>query len=143
MHFPEKYAHIARYVAFTILFSLSHVLLLSSMNASRVCSTASEAIQFIGLIDELATNIAVERGLTEGVLGVSSVGAQALQLTEQRLKTSQSEQNLRDFTPEYIDAAFVKKVLNTFWAKLGQGKWCTVQWMPCSVMRCHLSVIPV
>lgn len=120
MHFPEKYAKLIRYMAFTILFFFIARFAFELYERKESLVKANEALEFIALMDDLATNIALERGLTEGVLGASALDVQSLQLQEQRTKTNQTIQALKQFTPEYIDPAFIKKMLNTFWQRLEQ-----------------------
>ncbi len=64
---------------------------------STAIARTESAVDLIILLDNLSRNLAIERGLTAGVIGALGVGVQAEALINQRQLTDTAEQNLNDF----------------------------------------------
>ena len=64
-----------------------------------------EIVQIISLYDNVAHNLAVERGLTAGVIGAKGQGPQVQALKEQRTVSDQNIQALSSYQPRFIDKA--------------------------------------
>ncbi len=69
-----------------------------------------EAITLTLLYDNLAHNLAVERGLTAGVLGSKGKPQQVEKLKQHRLKADHHIAEFRAFSPQYIDASFAQRI---------------------------------
>lgn len=79
-----------------------------------------ETVKLILLYDNLAHNLALERGLTAGVLGSKGQGPQVEQLTKQRSETDRHTQALQGFTPDYISQPLVAKLKDDVSAQLAR-----------------------
>ncbi|WP_315972466.1 methyl-accepting chemotaxis protein [Vibrio mangrovi] len=79
-----------------------------------------ETVRFILLFDNLAHNLAVERGLTAGVLGSKGKGAQVEALQKQRLVVNQQINNLRQFTPQFLPGHLAEKLRSDVNEQLNQ-----------------------
>ncbi|MFV0448041.1 MAG: methyl-accepting chemotaxis protein [Vibrio sp.] len=69
-----------------------------------------ESVQLILLYDNLAHNLALERGLTAGVLGSKGQGAQVEALKKQRTQSDAQIQALQNFAATNIAKAFADKI---------------------------------
>ncbi|MDC5807311.1 methyl-accepting chemotaxis protein [Vibrio europaeus] len=69
-----------------------------------------EVIQLTLLYDNLAHNLAVERGLTAGVLGSKGAQEQVAKLKEQRKNADQHIAAFNAFKPEYISSELTNKL---------------------------------
>lgn len=82
-----------------------------------------ELIKLTLLYDNLAHNLAVERGLTAGVLGSKGAAEQVAKLKEQRSKADQHIAAFKAFKPQYLSASLVQKLkqdLDTELASISQ-----------------------
>ncbi|RQW64858.1 methyl-accepting chemotaxis protein [Vibrio viridaestus] len=77
-----------------------------------------EVVEFALRADELAHNLAVERGLTAGVIGSKGAGAQIEQLKVQRKIVDDKISLLREFKPQYLDNAFIQSLNQTIYEEL-------------------------
>lgn len=69
-----------------------------------------EVIQLTLLYDNLAHNLAVERGLTAGVLGSKGAAEQVKKLQEQRSKADQHIRAFKSFSPEFLPLPLVESL---------------------------------
>lgn len=69
-----------------------------------------ETVQLILLYDNLAHNLALERGLTAGVLGSKGQGAQVEALKKQRMQSDSHVQALLSFQPSYTSVSLSNKI---------------------------------
>ncbi|NOH79289.1 chemotaxis protein [Vibrio sp. RE86] len=69
-----------------------------------------EVIQLTLLYDNLAHNLAVERGLTAGVLGSKGAAEQVKKLQEQRSKADQHIRSFKSFSPEFLPLPLVESL---------------------------------
>ncbi|NOH98835.1 methyl-accepting chemotaxis protein [Vibrio sp. 99-70-13A1] len=69
-----------------------------------------EAVQLVALYDNLAHNIAVERGLSAGVLGSKGNPTQVSNLNKQRKIADKHINALLQFTPEYLSQELTQKL---------------------------------
>lgn len=79
-----------------------------------------ETVQLILLYDNLAHNLAVERGLTAGVLGSQGKGPQVKQLRRQRAESDRHVQALLNYAPHNIDARLVNNLKSDVAQQLAQ-----------------------
>lgn len=79
-----------------------------------------ETVQLILLYDNLAHNLALERGLTAGVLGSKGQGAQVEQLNKQRIESDKHAQALLNFNPQYINTNLADKLKSDVAKQLAQ-----------------------
>jgi methyl-accepting chemotaxis protein len=91
-----------------LIFAVSNIMELSKQ--VDLTKQDKEAVQLILLFDNLAHNLAVERGLTAGVLGSQGKGAQVAALKKQRGVANQQINNLQQFTPQYLSRELVNKL---------------------------------
>lgn len=89
-------------VPLLIAVFLSVELFLSQKTTVDQAHRDQEIIQLTLLYDNLAHNLAVERGLTAGVLGSKGASEQVNKLSEQRQKADQHIRAFKAFNPEYI-----------------------------------------
>ncbi len=69
-----------------------------------------ETVQLILLYDNLAHNLALERGLTAGVLGSKGQGAQVEALKKQRVQSDSHVKALLNFQPSYTPISLSNKI---------------------------------
>ncbi len=82
----------------------------------------SETIKLVLLYDDLAHNLAVERGLTAGVLGSKGNPKQVEALQKQRANTDARIAALQQYTPEYLLPAFTNSLADDVFSQLSQIK---------------------
>ncbi|NVC61776.1 chemotaxis protein [Vibrio sp. 05-20-BW147] len=87
---------------------------------AKMSEVDREAIQLVILFDNLAHNLAVERGLTAGVLGSKGNAEQVSALQLQRGKADQAIDALRSFKSEQLDNAFVSTLISDISQQLSQ-----------------------
>ncbi|MGF1767000.1 methyl-accepting chemotaxis protein [Enterovibrio makurazakiensis] len=76
----------------------------------------AEVVELFNLLDNVAHNFAVERGLTAGVIGSNGEAEQVQKLVNHRPKADAAQMGLLSFSPEYIDTAIwntISSDLNT------------------------------
>lgn len=69
-----------------------------------------ETVKLILLYDNLAHNLALERGLTAGVLGSKGQGPQVEQLRKQRSETDTHVKALQSFSPVTVNPVLANKL---------------------------------
>lgn len=69
-----------------------------------------ETVHVMSLYDNVAHNLALERGLTAGVVGAKGQGPQVQALKEQRKVSNAQIQALVSYKTQYIDAAFTDRL---------------------------------
>ncbi|OEF09971.1 methyl-accepting chemotaxis protein [Aliivibrio logei] len=69
-----------------------------------------EAVSLFNLLDNVAHNFAVERGITAGYLASQGKSGNS-KLIEQRKKSDSAEQALRNFTPDFLEKTIVSSLL--------------------------------
>ena len=69
-----------------------------------------EAVSLFNLLDNVAHNFAVERGITAGYLASQGKSGNS-KLIEQRKKSDTAEQALRNFTPNFLEKTIVSSLL--------------------------------
>lgn len=79
-----------------------------------------EVIQLTLLYDNLAHNLAVERGLTAGVLGSKGAAEQVKKLQEQRSKADQHIRVFKSFSPEFLPLPLVESLKNDLEVELNK-----------------------
>jgi methyl-accepting chemotaxis protein len=79
-----------------------------------------ESVELILIYDDLAHNLAVERGLTAGVLGSRGQGAQVDSLNKQRVIVDQQVQRFTQFTPAQLSSVFYQKMSSAVTQQLSQ-----------------------
>lgn len=79
-----------------------------------------EVIQLTLLYDNLAHNLAVERGLTAGVLGSKGAAEQVKKLQEQRSKADQHIRAFKNFSPEFLPLPLVESLKNDLEVELNK-----------------------
>lgn len=79
---------------------------------SRVTSAEhdQETVKLILLYDNLAHNLALERGLTAGVIGAKGQGPQVETLKKQRQESDVHIAALLSFTPSYLDSSVTNQL---------------------------------
>lgn len=113
---------------FTTLAVIPLILALSmavelSLNQKATVEQANkdkEIIQLTLLYDNLAHNLAVERGLTAGVLGSKGANEQVTKLKEQRTKADQHISAFKAFQPQYISTDLANKLKQSLLSELSQ-----------------------
>lgn len=83
-------------------------------------SKNSETVQLIVLYDNLAHNLAVERGLTAGVLGSKGKGQQVEALNKQRSVVDEKVANLRQFKSQFVDVNLVSALSEQILSELSK-----------------------
>ncbi|MDW6004880.1 methyl-accepting chemotaxis protein [Vibrio mangrovi] len=101
-----------------LIFAISNILEMSKQ--VDLTKQDKETVRFILLFDNLAHNLAVERGLTAGVLGSKGKGAQVEALQKQRLVVNQQINNLRQFTPQFLPGHLAEKLRSDVNEQLNQ-----------------------
>ena len=79
-----------------------------------------EVIQLTLLYDNLAHNLAVERGLTAGVLGSKGAAEQVKKLQEQRSKADQHIRAFKNFSPKFLPLPLVESLKNDLEVELSK-----------------------
>ncbi|EOA6603603.1 methyl-accepting chemotaxis protein [Vibrio vulnificus] len=87
---------------------------------AKMSEVDREAIQMVILFDNLAHNLAVERGLTAGVLGSKGNPDQVAALGQQRGKADQAIAALRSYKPELLNSTFVNMLVSDITQQLSQ-----------------------
>lgn len=96
-----------------ILFTVLGVQeVISSRTQVEQSLRTEEAMEAFSLLDGVAHNFAVERGLTAGFLGSKGDAGIKDKLNNQRLKADNAQNALQRFSPEYIDTALWNKAVN-------------------------------
>ncbi|MCG9725828.1 methyl-accepting chemotaxis protein [Vibrio brasiliensis] len=93
---------------------------LSQKNTVEQANTDKEIIQLTLLYDNLAHNLAVERGLTAGVLGSKGAAEQVAKLKAQRTIADQHIAAFKAFNPHYISTDLATKLKQTILSGLSQ-----------------------
>ncbi|MCL9781280.1 methyl-accepting chemotaxis protein [Vibrio sp. S4M6] len=78
--------------------------------AANSAKAEKEAVDLIILYDNVAHNLAVERGLTAGVLGSGGQGSQVEALAKQRKITDNNIHALKAFTPQYLPSKWIEDI---------------------------------
>ncbi|NVD07097.1 methyl-accepting chemotaxis protein [Vibrio sp. JPW-9-11-11] len=97
-------------IPLALALSMAVELSLHQNNALSQASKDQEAIELTLLYDNLAHNLAVERGLTAGVLGSKGAAEQITKLQQQRLKADQHIAAFKQFTPTYLDSTLITQL---------------------------------
>jgi methyl-accepting chemotaxis protein len=79
-----------------------------------------ESVELILIYDDLAHNLAVERGLTAGVLGSKGQGKQLDSLKKQRIIVDQQIQRFTQFAPVQLSSVFYQKMSSEVKQQLSQ-----------------------
>ncbi|NIY82171.1 methyl-accepting chemotaxis protein [Vibrio hepatarius] len=87
----------------------------------------SETIKLVLLYDDLAHNLALERGLTAGVLGSKGNPKQVEALQKQRANTDARIAALQQYTPEYLLPVFTNSLAEDVFSQLSQIKQVRTQ----------------
>ncbi|EJA3581898.1 methyl-accepting chemotaxis protein [Vibrio vulnificus] len=87
---------------------------------AKMSEVDREAIKMVILFDNLAHNLAVERGLTAGVLGSKGNPDQVTALGQQRGKADQAIAALRSYKPELLNSNFVNMLVSDITQQLSQ-----------------------
>lgn len=87
----------------------------------------SETINLVLLYDDLAHNLALERGLTAGVLGSKGNPKQVEALQKQRANTDARIAALQQYTPEYLLPVFTNSLAEDVFSQLSQIKQVRAQ----------------
>lgn len=95
-------------ILIALALSVTNVLQLGSKVS--IAEHDQETVQLILLYDDLAHNLALERGLTAGVLGSKGQGAQVDALKKQRLESDRRVEALRSFKPEHVPSKLSDKI---------------------------------
>ncbi|GAA5644427.1 methyl-accepting chemotaxis protein [Vibrio proteolyticus] len=101
-------------VALAIYLSSGFFATKEAANADR------EAVHLVMLYDNLAHNLAVERGLTAGVIGSQGKGEQVQALKKQRQVADLHIKALLSFQPEYLSPAYVNDLGQDVKSQLAQ-----------------------
>lgn len=96
-----------------------------SLHQNETLSNANrdqEAIELTLLYDNLAHNLAVERGLTAGVLGSKGAAEQVAKLQQQRLLADKHITAFKQFAPTYLDNTLTNQLKQSVIKELDQIK---------------------
>ncbi|WP_038172952.1 methyl-accepting chemotaxis protein [Vibrio pacinii] len=107
-------------IPFLLALIMAVELSLHKKNTLMQANNDKEAIQLTLLYDNLAHNLAVERGLTAGVLGSKGAPEQVAKLKEQRAKADTHIAAFRQFTPLYLDPNFTDQIKQAIINELDQ-----------------------
>lgn len=115
-HILTALAGIPLLIALSVALELSWVKMTTVDQANR----DKEAIELTLLYDNLAHNLAVERGLTAGVLGSKGAPEQVAKLKEQRQKADQHITAFNQFQPQYISQDLSNKLKRDITTQLSE-----------------------
>ncbi|KGY11929.1 chemotaxis protein [Vibrio tubiashii] len=115
-HILTALAGIPLLIAFLVALELSWTKMAIVDQANR----DKETIELTLLYDNLAHNLAVERGLTAGVLGSKGAPEQITKLKEQRQKADQHIAAFNQFQPQYISPEISNKLKRDITAQLSE-----------------------
>lgn len=99
-----------------VLFLLSKQLIQTNQDY-RHAATSHEAITFFNLLDQVAHNFAVERGLTAGFVASNGEKGKSA-LNNQRNLADAAHAQMVNFTPEYLDPALVNQLMSDIQSQL-------------------------
>ncbi|MBO0212868.1 nitrate- and nitrite sensing domain-containing protein [Vibrio sp. Vb2880] len=103
-HFPVyRVVTLIAGLPIAIALILATLNVLDLRNHVEVAEHDQETVNLILLYDNLAHNLALERGLTAGVLGAKGQGPQVEQLRQQRSETDTHVKALQNFAPTTLD----------------------------------------
>lgn len=91
-----------------LIFSVTEIQQLQKQTVQA--QTDEESVQTILLFDDLAHNLAVERGLTAGVLGSKGNSEQVAALNKQRQVVDQVIVKLNQFLPQFVPTSLFNKL---------------------------------
>lgn len=119
-----------------ILFGIQEVM--SSREGVKASLQTQEAMEAFRLLDNVAHNFAVERGLTAGFLGSKGDAGIYDKLKAQRNNADDAQRKLTAFTPEHIDTVLWRQATAEVIAIL-QGKQAMRQQVDTLKRRCFLN----
>jgi len=112
LHLFPVYLVVTVIAGIPILIALSLAVsnIIDLNNRVTVAKHDQETVQLILLYDNLAHNLALERGLTAGVLGSKGQGAQVEALKKQRIQSNLHIEALNNFQPHHVSASLSNKL---------------------------------
>ncbi len=105
-------------ILIALVFSVLQIQQLQSQ--ALQAETDAESVQTILLFDELAHNLAVERGLTAGVLGSKGNSEQVNALRKQRSVVDEKIASLNQFSPQFIPSSLFSELKSDVNNRLAQ-----------------------